>query len=133
MATYVAQIDRIVADTPKRIEAVVKQSSQELIRRMQTPVAQGGHMPVQTGFLRNSLVTQVQGGAALRGANAYVLAIQGYKIGRTLTSGWTAKYARHVNYGARGREGRHFIGNNITQWKKIVEKNVERLRKVRGL
>ena len=133
MATYVAQIDKIVADTPRRIEAVVKQSTVDLIRMMQLPVAQGGHMPVDTGFLRNSLVTQVQGGAALRGANAYTAAVQGHKIGRDIVSGWTAVYARHVNYGARGRRGRHFIGNNIVHWRKIVAKNVEELRRRRGL
>ncbi|RDC66550.1 hypothetical protein HME9302_00001 [Alteripontixanthobacter maritimus] len=36
---------------------VAKQSIQDVVKQAQTPVGKGGDMPVDKGFLRNSLVT----------------------------------------------------------------------------
>lgn len=55
--TFTAQVNNWVAATQERYEAVVKQSAQEVISEMQTPVAKGGNLPVDTGWLRASMRT----------------------------------------------------------------------------
>jgi len=124
--TFSAQIDAFVAKTKRRISAVLKQSTQDVIELAQTPVAKGGHMPVDTGFLRSSLQSSLLGGTSLSGPESYVLLAVGFEPGMVAEFGWTANYARHVEYGTRGRPGRHFVGNAAAQWDAIVQKNAAR-------
>lgn len=128
MATFSAQVNDYVRKYKERMEAVFKQSAQDLIAEAQTPVAQGGNMPVDTGFLRNSLVSGLNGSTSLTGADSYVLAIAGAKLGDSIFAGWTANYARYVEYGARGRPGRFFMRGAAQNWQDIVTRNANELR-----
>lgn len=128
MGTFTAQIQAFVDKSKEKIEAVVKQSAQEVFSIAQTPVAQGGNMPVDTGFLRNSMVAQLNGSTVASGDGAYTLAVARMDLGDTIFAGWTAEYARHVEYGARGRAGRFFMLNAAQQWQQIVARNAEALR-----
>lgn len=121
--TFTAQVKAFADKAKASAEAVVKQSAQEVFEIAQTPVAQGGNMPVDTGFLRNSMVAGLNGSTSLSGPDAYVLAIAGMELGDSVFGGWTANYARHVEYGARGLPGRHFALNAARQWQAIVAKN----------
>ena len=58
------QLGRFAIKSRRRMEAVVKQSTLDVINAANRPVAKGGRMPVDTGNLRNSVVV-VSGDAAL--------------------------------------------------------------------
>jgi hypothetical protein len=49
-----ADVEEIVAVSEKRMTALMRQSLQDVINIMQEPVAKGGRMRVDTGFLRSS-------------------------------------------------------------------------------
>ena len=90
-------------------------------------------MPVDTNFLRASVqagIGQVNFTAREKPAGVgrfsydagqVSLVIANSDIGDTITVMWTANYARHVEYGARGRPGRRFVGLAAQQWPQIVE------------
>ena len=128
MSTFTAQIKAFADKTKEKLEAVVKQSSQEVLSIAQTPVAQGGNMPVDTGFLRNSLIAELNGSTVAGGADAYVLAVAGMELGDVIFAGWTANYARHVEYGTSRMAGRFFMLNAAQQWQQIVSRNAEIMR-----
>jgi hypothetical protein len=128
MSSFSAQVSAWVAKSERRIEAVFKESAQEVFSIAQTPVARGGNMPVDTGFLRNSLVSGLNGSTSLSGPDAYTLAIAQAKLGDSVFGGWTANYARYVEYGAGGRTPRRFAGSAAEQWQRIVARNSARLR-----
>ena len=110
------------------VENVFKQSAQDVFEIAQTPVAKGGNMPVDTGFLRNSLTSSLNGAAMGAGADSYVLAVASAELGDAIFGGWTAEYARHVEYGARGRAGRFFMRGAAQQWAAIVAANAAKVK-----
>lgn len=107
---------------------VARQSIQDVIRIAQTPVSQGGNLPVETGFLRNSLVTEVRGSRAGEGADSYVLGLSALQLGDPFQVSWTAEYAvaRHYLVGV-GQGGGLFRDHAAQQWASIVAKNVSLL------
>jgi hypothetical protein len=126
---FAAEVSRHVLDYKGRLEGVFQQSAQDLIAQAQQPVAQGGRMPVDTGFLRNSLVSGLNGSTALSGADSYVMAIAGAEPGDTIHAYWTASYARYVEYGAQGRPGRFFARGAAQDWQRIVKENVAKVKR----
>ena len=138
MATkFEAQIDKWVNQTSKDLELIFKQSAQELFSKAQTPVAQGGNMPVDTGFLRNSFVAGLNGSTSLKGPDAYVAAIAGAKLGDVVFGGWTAKYAARIEFGFSGQDslgrtynqdGRGFARKAAMEWQQIVQRNAAKVR-----
>jgi len=120
--SFEAQISDWVAKSLGRIEAVFKQSAQEVFLIAQTPVGAGGNMPVDTGFLRASLQTGLNGASGVKGVEGYVFVIAGAKLGDTIFGGWTADYAVHVHYGTHGRAGRLWVDLAAQQWQDIVTK-----------
>ena len=127
--TFAADVDRIVANTEARMLLVMKQSLINAINEMQTPVAKGGKMRVDTGFLRAS------GQASLNGMPAGTTrkpndakpgefdfdsglaetTIGGMEFGAVLFWGWTANYARY----REAYDG--FLHATIQNWQKIVD------------
>ena len=99
---------------------------------MQTPVARGGNLPVDTGFLRASL--RVTLGDTLAPATAkpdgpgvftydpstVQLTLIASKPADVITAAYGANYARFQEYGARGRPGRRFVALAAQQWPAIV-------------
>lgn len=128
MSQFTAQIAAFAEDAKRKMELVIKQSAQDVGEIAQTPVAKGGNMPVDTGFLRNSLVAGLNGTTSLSGPDSYVLAIAGAEIGDSIFFGWTASYSRFVEYGTQGRAGRFFMLNAAQQWQQIVARNAEKAR-----
>lgn len=130
--SFSASVSDWVAKTEKRTEAVYKASVQRVIEAAQVPVAAGGNMPVDTGFLRASLVVSLgmdvpagrekpEAIAAFNYTAMQVdLVINGATINTPITAAWTANYARHVEYGARGRPGRKFRDLAAQRWPSIV-------------
>lgn len=142
--SFDAVIDRVVADTKNKMLAVVKNSIQEVVEDAQTPLAKGGKMHVDTGFLRSSgqarlnqlPVGQTEGRDRAEGEmgvlpeyaipdNAdYILpTLAKMKIGDTFYFGWTARYAqiREIYDG--------FMESAVMKWKQIVDSQIRRLKK----
>jgi len=133
--TFTAQIKAFADLTKEKLELVLKQSAQEVFSIAQTSVAQGGNLPVDTGFLRNSFQAGLNGAENLTGPDAYVAAIAGMELGDVVRGGWTAEYAMRMEYGFVGTDsagrtynqaGRHFALGAVQQWQAIVARNAER-------
>lgn len=143
MADFNAAIDRIVAKTQENMLTVVKNSVQELVQDAQTPVAKGGKMPVDTGFLRFSAtaaLNHVPSGETLGrdrlsgeegvlpdyaiddNASYITDTLVKMKIGDVFHFGWTAIYAR------RQEIYNGFMESAVMNWQKIVDNQVRRLK-----
>lgn len=132
MPDFAATVSAWVAQSQERITAVFRESSQQVIEDMQTPVGAGGNLPILTGFLRASLqvtkdapigLTQTNPDPNAKYATTDVaaLAIAGAEIGDILYAAYGAVYARSVNYGRNGSGGRLFVETAAQKWPSIVE------------
>lgn len=119
-----------VAESKVRMVAVQKESAQEVITRAQRPVAQGGSMPVVTANLRNSLIVAINGMKKGEGPDSHINAIPMMRAGDELFIGWTAEYARRMEYGFDGvdslgrryrQQGYGFLRLAVQHWPRIVE------------
>lgn len=139
-ATFSSQVSKWVNQTKRRTEGVFKASAQEVINIAQTPVGDGGNMPIDTGFLRASLRTGLNGNIptgettdgdaaeAKKGNVATILAIGFAKLGDTISGGWTAEYAAAVHNGIsadeetgrKSRDGKLWLDLAAQQWPAIV-------------
>lgn len=121
---FIADVEKFTDKTADQMLRVAKQSIQDTVRKAQTPVAQGGDMPVDSGFLRNSLITEVNGGPSGEGANSYVLGISRLELGDVLRVAWTADYAipRHYMVGV-GQGGGLWRDKAAQGWSTVVAKN----------
>jgi len=119
-----ATLDQWVRKTERRIDAVLKDATQSVVAAAQTPKSKGGKLPVDTGNLRNSLLSSVSGGASGQGAESYIMAAAGMKGGDVATFTYTAAYSKAVNNGNRGRPGAHFVEGAVDQWPAIVRASI---------
>jgi len=127
--SFSAQVNAYVSETIERSTAVFKQSAQDVIADAQTPTGKGGRMRVDTGFLRNSHVSGLNGSTSLSGADSYVLTIAGAKLGDSITGGWTADYAIPREFGARGQAPDFFARGAAQKWQQFVDANSRKLMK----
>lgn len=147
--SFSAQIDEWVAATEVRMLAVFRESAQRVIAEMQKvgpSVANpdggvGGNMPVDTGFLRASLLATLNSPATemtFKDSDVEVytwqegqvqLVILGAKIGDVIYAVYTASYARRMEYGFSGtdslgreynQEGYGFVRLASQKWQDIV-------------
>lgn len=121
-----ADLPDLIVKYQHRLEAVVKQSTMEVVDLAQTPIAKGGRMPVATGYLRNSLISTLTGGTSLSGPDGYILIAGQMKPGDIASFGYSASYARHQEYGTSRMQGRHFVAGAVDQWPAIVRAVVAR-------
>lgn len=131
MTTFTAQIAAFAEKAQRKAELVLKQSAQDVFEIAQTPKAQGGNMPVDTGTLRNSFQSGLNGTALTTGPDAYVMTIAGMELGDVLFGGWgggEASYARYVEYGTSKMAGSFFALRAAQQWQQIVQRNAEKAR-----
>lgn len=129
--SFSASVSAWVAEKKTRMTAVRNESIQRVLEVAQTPVAKGGNMPVDTGFLRASLqvvagdanftLRENPGGKHSFNGGEVTLILAGAPLGKPIEAVYTASYARHVEYGARGRPGRRFVGLAAQQWARIVD------------
>lgn len=134
---FAAQVEAWAKKTKARQEAVFREAAQRTIEIMQTPVAMGGNLPVDTGFLRASLMAIPRGrplpllrdkpegdGQHSYDAGQISLVIAQTPIETGVTAVYVANYARFQEYGSRGRAGRRFVGLAAQQWPRIVREVV---------
>lgn len=115
----------------KRLRAVAKESVQQTVNRANTPQAQGGRMPVDTGFLRSSINGEIgrmptgpsEGMGPLSGSGFTASLIRwNPETGEAFFAGWTAKYARFMEY----RYG--FVRGSTELWDQTVAREAQRAR-----
>lgn len=133
-----AQVDAWVHETRARLEAVFKESTKRTVSLAQ----QVGNIPIDTGFLRYSIrasltampevnpAAQPQKGARYQYNPAdVVLTIASFKLGQTIYVGYTAAYARRIEYGYFGKDRlgrtynqrpRGYIARAVAQWPATV-------------
>ena len=133
MSTFQAQVDSWVRQSAERVDAVRKESVQRLVNVAQTPVAKGGNLPIDTGFLVNSLMastaTMPRVGEDAQGSESQItLAIANWDAGQPLYLGYTANYAAHVHWGTRGRAARLWVTLAAQRWQQIVAEVARELR-----
>jgi len=122
-----ATLDQWTKKTQGRIDAVLKDATQTVIAVAQVTKAKGGRMPVDTGNLRNSLISSVAGGASGQGEESYIMVSGSMEGGDVATFTWgngEVPYARPVNNGRNGRPGAHFVEGAVDQWPAIVRASI---------
>ena len=107
--------------------------------RTRTGPAQQGLIPVDTGHLRNTIASELNGGGefAIDAKNDVSLTINAMEAGDVLHVAWTAEYARRINSGFSGTDsagraynqpGVHFVERAADSWPDIVRENAEFLK-----
>lgn len=133
------RIRRFVEKTKRKERMIVQESAKELAIRMQRPVAQGGSMPVVDGNLRNSFLVAINGTKVKEGGEAHMTALALYKNGDEIFMGWTAEYARRMEYGfddvdslgrAYNQQGYGFVRLAVQQWDSIVKANARSIDRI---
>lgn len=126
---FSAAVDDWIKKSERLTHAVMQESVQAVVNEAQTPIAKGGRMPIQTGYLRNSCTANI-GGMPREGDNGgdaqIANTLVSWKPGQTLYIGWVASYSRAMNvkYG--------FLSLAAQNWKKHVDATVRNLRSRRG-
>lgn len=130
MANYtMATLGKWAEKSQARVNAIVKGSTQEVCVIAQTPIAKGGRLPIDTGNLRNSFQSSLNGSTALTGGESYVMVAGRMKAGDVAQFGWSAVYGSRQNYGFVGedslgrnynQQGKHFLEGATMQWQMIV-------------
>jgi hypothetical protein len=126
---FVADVSKFADKTADQMLKVARQSIQDTVRIAQRTVADGGDMPVDTGFLRNSLVTELRGAEVGTGGDSYVLGLSSLQLGDPFQVAWTAEYAipRHYMVGV-GQGGGLWRDKAAQQWSRLVAQNAARVR-----
>lgn len=137
--SFSATIDSWVADTKERLVAVTRAAVGDVINEAQTPKAKGGHMPIDTGFLRASGTSHLNSlpSGPTRGEskvpNSYPSAddytstsqvgvdLAAMNIDDIFYFGWTAEYARKQNL------DNGFVDAAIQNWQSHVSKRANEL------
>lgn len=128
-------IDNFILASKVRITAVLRQSVQDVIDKAQTTTSAGGHMRVDTGFLRASGQASLNGmptgptrgersapGSYTWNPQNVTVTIGQLEPGGAFFFGWTAAYAgiREVYDG--------FLGTAVQSWDQIVARNADEVR-----
>jgi hypothetical protein len=122
MGSFAADIRAFGIKRTADLRAVVQESVQDTVDDMQANV------PIDTGFLKNSLASGLNGSFGPPGENDYLLTIAGMDLGDVARFAYTADYAIHQELGSQGRAGRHFMGTAAAKWPETVRRNAARIK-----
>lgn len=126
--SFQAQVQAFADKAKARSLAIFRESAQRVAEEAGRPEAQGGRMPVDTGFLMNSVVGSTSG-MPTAASEPVPIALLQTAIGGSVWIGWTAAYARRMEYGfvgadSLGREymqpGKAFLRGAVQNWQNIV-------------
>ena len=132
MKSFSAQVEDRIATYKKRLEATFKASAQDVAEEMTRPMAKGGRMRVDTGFLRASLMASTaapprinptsrpRDGATYRPDGSVEAVILGANITAPIYLGFTAAYAGVREY----KDG--FVEGALLNWEATVQRNARR-------
>jgi len=141
MASFAETIGKWASRTPERVEAVHKRALEKLAVEMTRTKAEGGNVPVDTGNLYRSLVASTSGmpptsdqPSAGSNVNSVIAVLS---TNQPVRFGYTAKYARRMNFGfvgadslgrAYNQQGNHFVERAVAMWPEIVSDAVQEVR-----
>lgn len=121
-------MDAWLRKVPDTALAVVQETASRVVEIAQTPIPQGGRMPIDTNFLRASFVAVLNASMPAatspgpasqrplwRGAGAAAV-ISRMKLGDFLRMGWTAHYAIHLEFGTEKLAPYAFARSAMDQW-----------------
>ena len=124
-----AQVREIAEKLKARQEAIFRGSAARVLERASVPKGQGGRMPVDTGFLRNS-VRASTAGVPNSSSEDPAVTFARMAVGDTVTVGWTAAYAMRMEHGFFGedslgrtyaQQGNGFLRAELQNWSAIVK------------
>ncbi|MGX1096518.1 HK97 gp10 family phage protein [Amorphus sp. MBR-141] len=153
MATsFAASVADWVHETEGALEAIWRESANEMIKELDVTKEQGGNVPIVTGFLRASLLASTSmmpeinpaakppkgAGEGSFGSNASNIeaVIAGAEFGQTLFVGYTAAYAARMEFGFTGSDalgryysqpGNLFVTRAVQRWPAVVNRVSQRL------
>jgi len=143
--SFAASVGAWARQTEARTLAVHRHAVQTLAEEVRKVIPEGGHMPVDTGFLRASLMASTAAMPRLEapgeaktyseasGQSDIVLVLAGATLYQKIYLGFTAVYARRLEYGFEGedvlgrtyhQQGYGFVRLTAQRWKKIVAESV---------
>jgi hypothetical protein len=136
MATFSAQVGDWVAKSETLLTGVIQESAQRVFNEARLPVAQGGRMRVDTGFLRNSATAAIDSipsgpssaseGEPAGGDAQITLTIAKFKPGSRINMVFTANYAL-------ARESKDaFVRMAAQRWQDIVREVTSELKQRAG-
>ncbi|WP_182417466.1 HK97 gp10 family phage protein [Bartonella sp. HY038] len=128
--SFTAQIDNWVLQTRARMLAVFQLSAQYVIEDIQE------RTPVDTGFLRASMIVSNTELSPIKSNSrppssaekdsysppVYALTIANAPLGSTIYASFTASYAAHVEFGAKGRQGVGMVRLAAQNWNMQVQR-----------
>lgn len=132
--SFSSQIDAWVAKVEGRATAIFRTAVQRTLEDAQTPVAQGGRLRVDTGFLRGSLAASPDGMPSgpsrpeegIGDPQSAYLVLTKIEAGDTIWAGWTSGYARP----REARDG--FLEGAVQRWpQRVAEATGEAKRRIR--
>lgn len=128
-----------VAKVKRRMDAIVIESTQDLVDEVSKVRANGGNMRLKTGFLRASLRASTSAMPRINSefrppsdaadnsfkpsTDEISLAVANFKAGGNIYLGFTASYAAHREYHDK------FVAAAAQKWKQIVAVNVRKANK----
>ena len=133
--SFTKQVQNWKNATELRVTLVFQESVQDLAAEANTPRDKGGNMPVQTGFLINSLGAELNAipvGQSSPPENynnqqwnsaPVLLAINSAKLGDSITLGYTANYAQKMEMKYA------FLRLAAQNWNQIVKNVVRKMDK----
>lgn len=147
-----ASIEHLRQFSNHQLNGILKLAVQHLIREAQkakpsqhkfdarSKNVTGGRMPVDTGALRGSLISEIDGGRLNIGKKSKSTTVPGYDatvaiarlgLGEVATFGWTVNYAEFQEFGTKYIKGNEFMTNAVNQWQKwvnfaVAETKIER-------
>lgn len=126
-AKFTATVGDWVKQTPERLTAVFKESTQRVAS------AAANMVPVDTGFARASVRASLEAmplidrnARGVKGSNytfdgsEISLTIANADLSKTIYVGWTASYVQYLEYGHSQQAPSGFVRINAERWPQIV-------------
>lgn len=122
--SFSKQVTDWCSKSEKRVQFVMRESVALVLRDANRPVTQGGNLPFKDGNLRNTLVSRVGGIPGSDDATDYMLVLSSWDGRDTFYAGWSAAYARRMEYGFVGADslGRVYNQRGFAFREKAVQK-----------
>lgn len=136
MGSFADQLKRFEDKSKGKMETMFHEVASEIVSDVSQPQPgiqvtggdfQVGKIPVVTGYLRESLVTQVEGGSSAQGPSNADAVIRSAEMGDTIRVRWTAGFARHLEEGHGRIRARGFMRANLAKFNAIVNRVARRL------
>jgi hypothetical protein len=144
--SFSAQIMAFAQKIPGAVEAVFKESVQEVSAEMLRSTSEGGRMRVDTGFLRNSALASttamptINRNATPKPGQSYAFdfgqieaVIAGADVDDTIYVGFTAAYSAYREFGSNGQAPDAFVRSAAQNWGSIVDGKAKELKTRLGL